>query len=82
LNPVTAELVELVGRVQYLGRTPQALTGTVEEPSEHHRDRTKEAEMIGIVVACLTVGTPLVALGLHDLQATAERWASERHAED
>ena len=38
--------------------------------------------MSGLLVVCLSVGTPLVALGLHDLQASAERWVSERHAED
>lgn len=38
--------------------------------------------MNGLLVFCLSVGTPLVALGLRDLQASAERWASERHAED
>lgn len=39
--------------------------------------------MSGILVAiCLSVGTPLLALGLYDLQASAERWASQRHAED
>ena len=30
-----------------------------------------------LMAVCLSVGTPLVALGLHDLQASAERWASE-----
>ena len=38
--------------------------------------------MSGLLVVCLSVGAPLVALGLHDPEASAERWASERHAED
>ncbi|AFM15616.1 hypothetical protein Mycch_0800 [Mycolicibacterium chubuense NBB4] len=38
--------------------------------------------MSALLVACFSVGTPLVALGLHDLQASAERWVSRRHAED
>lgn len=38
--------------------------------------------MTALLVACFSIGMPLVALGLHDLQASAERWASERHAED
>ena len=39
--------------------------------------------MSGLLVAvCVSVGTPLVALGLYDLQASAERWAAKRHAED
>lgn len=33
-------------------------------------------------MAVVAVGIPVAALGLHDLQAWAERWAYERHAED
>jgi hypothetical protein len=38
--------------------------------------------MSALLVICLSVGTPLFALGLHDLQASLERWVWERHAED
>ena len=38
--------------------------------------------MSSLLVVCLSVGTPLAALGLHDLQARIERWDFERHAED
>ena len=31
---------------------------------------------------CLLLGTPLVALGIHDLQVGLERWDYNRHAED
>ena len=35
-----------------------------------------------LVVVCLSVGTPLTALGLHELQVSLERWDQRRHAED
>jgi len=38
--------------------------------------------MSELLVICLSVGTPLAALGLHELQASLERWDQERHAED
>ena len=30
----------------------------------------------------LSLATPLAALGLHDLQASLERWDYKRHAQD
>jgi hypothetical protein len=38
--------------------------------------------MSALLVAGLTVGAPLFALGLSNLQASLERWDYERHAED
>jgi hypothetical protein len=38
--------------------------------------------MSTILVAVLSVGMPLAALGLYDLQESLERWEHERHAED
>jgi len=38
--------------------------------------------MSTILVAVLSVGMPLAALGLYDLQASLERWEQQRHAED
>ena len=41
-----------------------------------------EVEMSLFLVVCVAIGTPLVGLGLHDLQASCERWDQKRHAED
>ena len=38
--------------------------------------------MSALLVVCLVFGTPLVALGVSDLQASLERWDRDRHAED
>lgn len=38
--------------------------------------------MSPILFAVLSVGMPLTALGLYDLQAALERRAQERHAND
>lgn len=38
--------------------------------------------MSPILVAVLSVGMPLAALGLYDLQESLERWEYERHADD
>ncbi len=38
--------------------------------------------MSALLVVCLSVGTPLAALGLYDLQASLEQWVWKRHAED
>jgi hypothetical protein len=35
-----------------------------------------------ITVALLSVGMPLAALGLYDLQESLERWEHDRHADD
>jgi hypothetical protein len=35
-----------------------------------------------LLVAVLSVGMPLAALGLHHLQQSVERWDYERHADD
>ena len=38
--------------------------------------------MTGLLLVCLTVGTPLAAVALYDLQRRLERWEYHRHAED
>jgi hypothetical protein len=38
--------------------------------------------MSPLLAALLSVGAPLVALGLHDLQMSLERREQERHADD
>jgi hypothetical protein len=35
-----------------------------------------------LLVGCLSVGMPLAALGVSQLQASLERWDQKRHAED
>ena len=38
--------------------------------------------MSPLLVAVISVGTPLAALGLFDLQRSLERWDQRRHAND
>ena len=38
--------------------------------------------MNALLMICLSIGTPLAALALHDLQARLEQWDYDRHAED
>lgn len=38
--------------------------------------------MNALLLLCMSIGTPLAALGLYELQARLERWDYERHAED
>lgn len=38
--------------------------------------------MTALLVAVAIFGVPLIAFGLHELQARLERWEYERHAED
>ena len=38
--------------------------------------------MNALLMICMSVGTPLVALGLYELQARLEQWDYDRHAED
>ena len=38
--------------------------------------------MSALLVVSLSVGMPIAALGLHDLQSSLERWVWQRHAED
>jgi hypothetical protein len=38
--------------------------------------------MNALLMVCLSVGTPLTALGLYELQMRLERWDHDRHAED
>ena len=38
--------------------------------------------MNALMLICMSVGTPLAALGLYDLQTRLERWDYDRHAED
>jgi hypothetical protein len=38
--------------------------------------------MNALLVICMSVGTPLAALGLYDLQARLENWDHNRHADD
>ena len=41
-----------------------------------------ERAMNALLMICMSVGTPLAALGLYDLQTRLERWDYDRHAED
>jgi hypothetical protein len=41
-----------------------------------------ERAMNAVMMICMSVGTPLAALGLYDLQARLERWDYRRHADD
>jgi hypothetical protein len=38
--------------------------------------------MTPLLLVCLSVATPLAAMGLLNVQARLERWDYERHAED
>jgi hypothetical protein len=38
--------------------------------------------MSAVAMICMSIGTPLAALGLYDLQARLERWDYNRHSED
>jgi hypothetical protein len=38
--------------------------------------------MTPLLLACVSAATPLVGIGLLNLQARLERWDYERHAED
>jgi hypothetical protein len=38
--------------------------------------------MNALLLICMSVGTPLAALGLYDLQTRLEHWDYKRHAED
>ena len=41
----------------------------------------KGCAMIALVI-CLLIATPILGLGMHDLQAMLERWDYRRHADD
>jgi hypothetical protein len=41
-----------------------------------------ERAVNALMMLCMSVGTPLAALGLYDLQARLERWDYNRHADD
>lgn len=41
-----------------------------------------ERAMNALVMICMSIGAPLAALGLYDLQTRLERWDYNRHAED
>jgi hypothetical protein len=38
--------------------------------------------MTALVFICVSIGAPLAALGVYDLQTRLERWDYNRHAED
>ncbi len=38
--------------------------------------------MTAFLFICVSIGGPLAALGLFELQACLERWDHDRHAED
>jgi hypothetical protein len=40
------------------------------------------SQMSQVLVVCLSVGAPLAALGLYQLQASLERWDHRRHERD
>jgi hypothetical protein len=35
-----------------------------------------------LVVACISISAPLIAIGLYSLQTRLEKWDYDRHAED
>jgi len=41
-----------------------------------------ERTMNALLLLCMSIGTPLAALGLYELQTRLERWDYNRHAED
>ena len=41
-----------------------------------------ERTMNALLMICMSLGTPLAALGLYELQTRLERWDYNRHAED
>ena len=41
-----------------------------------------ERAMNALVMICMSIGAPLAALGVYDLQTRLERWDYNRHAED
>jgi hypothetical protein len=38
--------------------------------------------MNALLMLCISIGAPLAAVGLYDLQVRLEQWDYERHAED
>jgi hypothetical protein len=38
--------------------------------------------LTALVLICVSLGTPLAALGLYDLQTWLEQWDHNRHADD
>ena len=51
--------------------------------SFHPNDRGGlQRAMNALMMICMSVGTPLAALGLYDLQTRLERWDYNRHADD
>ena len=38
--------------------------------------------MNALLMICMSIGAPLVALGLYDLQVRLEQWDYKRHAQD
>jgi hypothetical protein len=48
---------------------------------QKYQERLERA-MNALLMICMSIGTPLAALGLYDLQARLERWDHHRHAED
>jgi len=42
----------------------------------------EESRMNALLLVCISVGAPVFALTLHDLQTRLERWDYSRHAED
>jgi len=45
-------------------------------------DLGAERIMSALLLMCVSVATPLAALGLYELQTRLERWDHDRHAED
>ena len=41
-----------------------------------------ERTMSALLIICMSIGTPLTAVALYDLQAHLEQWDYNRHAED
>ena len=41
-----------------------------------------ERTMNALLLLCISIGAPLAAVGLYDLQTRLERWDYNRHVED
>jgi hypothetical protein len=50
--------------------------------SRQERQQGLERAMNALMMICMSIGAPLAALGLYDLQARLEQWDYNRHAED
>jgi len=55
--------------------------GTYDSFRKEDQERI-ERTMNALLLLCISIGAPLAAMGLYDLQTRLERWDYNRHAED